>query len=489
MSGFSRLSDSLWHAGISNNMPIILKDVMIPFTWYAEAFPASFIFNYAGIVFTGTSIPTYATILFPCLYISIFIVLWYTVIGRLCDDRIAFLSTLIFIPGLHYLEIHPSPRAIGTFFVVLGLILLIRFTETRKMTDFILVGGIFALLIFTHIIFTMIFLALIMAFIISKLITRRGEFLRQIKKFKWKLILSLIIITSLVILTMILFSDYFESGVKLVQAIISDIGSSFDGFIQTLLGRTIYIYPWIPLLHILVVYTYIIILLILLGFLYLAYRQDLTKRIRDLFHLLGSNGLFFLISMIMIAGFVFFISLAGDTTESLRERGLFFFIPIAASLICHLSLLIKRKWKTKYKKLLISMIAWLLIISLLYPIIAYHGESYASYPQSENEGMKFLTKHVELNGTRISMLHVTQLSSYIDSSVSIIVIGGFPPEIDKENFDIVVFRRTSFFYIAMNEDLSFEKNGLIDAKMEVDSNSDFDKVYSSKSIELYLNNK
>jgi hypothetical protein len=282
-------------------------------------------------------------------------------------------------------------------------------------------------------------------------------------------------------LTIFFFREFWESGLILLQNSFGDINLS--RIVDIILGRNPnQIYQWVPLIHTIVIYGYIIISLVFLLFLLKSQSGKFRFKIRGAIKFLGANGLFLIISLFILALFMYVISF-GWLTESMRERALFLFIANTSALIGYITYKLMKSSGRRFRRVVSIVAIWLIVISLIYPIMSSHNQSYASFPDSENSGLTHLSSKVDVNGRNLSMIYIKQLSSYYFSSIDIRSVD-FPPATIKD-IEIITFRKTEYFNIAMTKDKSFEDNSYFGTQILVGNNHSFDKIYSSNTFEIF----
>ena len=147
LTSFVRLGDSAWHVGVAMNIPQVLDGEQTVFSNYGWDYPGSFIYHYSFVKILGIQPLTYIH-LFPLLCALLFVILCYALVDRLFSSKVALLSMLMAIPGLHYLQLHASPHAIGALLMLTTLLLLTQRAAAVKVIPLavILIG----IIIFTH---------------------------------------------------------------------------------------------------------------------------------------------------------------------------------------------------------------------------------------------------------------------------------------------------------------------------------------------------
>ena len=124
LTGFVRLPDGPWHVGVALQIPQVLGGDAVAFSGYAWSFPGSFIYHHTFLNILGMEPTSYISMFFPFLCLLLFVLLCYVLAAKLFSHKVAFLSMLIAIPGLHYIQLHPSPHTIGLLLMLTALLLL-----------------------------------------------------------------------------------------------------------------------------------------------------------------------------------------------------------------------------------------------------------------------------------------------------------------------------------------------------------------------------
>ncbi|MGB2853882.1 MAG: hypothetical protein WBC55_05475, partial [Dehalococcoidia bacterium] len=126
LAGYVRLPDGPWHVGVAMQIPQVLDGDPVAFSGNAWLRPGSYIYHYTFLNTLGMEPTTYISLFFPLFCLLIFILLCYVFLAKFISHQVAFLSMLIAIPGLHYIQLHPSPHTIGALLMLTALLLLIR---------------------------------------------------------------------------------------------------------------------------------------------------------------------------------------------------------------------------------------------------------------------------------------------------------------------------------------------------------------------------
>jgi len=493
LTGFTRLPDGPWHVGIALHIPQVLSGDSVAFSNYAISYPGSFIYHYIILNIIGVIKPTtYINSFFPLFDVLLFVFLCYLFISRLFNQQIAFFSLLIAIPGLHYTQFHPSPHTIGALLMLTVLLLLTRPGVVSK----VIAITVITVIIISHPTTPLLLSIFLMAALISNVI-----YIRKVNR-------TQIILAGILTLC---FSGWFfwsqfyssfaplETAATLSQQVIStkpkvaqnlsqQVISTKPKVAQKYLIGTPFIYKNIYNLNKAIYILYAIIAI--WGILYIIIRAYFEKKsIRNwIRNLLGLNPSETFMVFSILPLFIFTLLLA-EVAHDLIETGLTYII---LALSCLIASAISRLYHhITNKKIIHSMVtAWLLFLTLSFPIVAYSIDAYSSFPKSEEAGLKFLTD-TPLNEKIVAMTMANQLALYtqspLDQAKFINLHTPQVPNLSKIQPDLIVFRSTGYYYAAMRHDLSFKNNRFTEYMAMVENNK-YDKVYSSPTFETYSKN-
>ena len=489
LSGFSYVNDSLYHVGVSSNIPEVLKGYVTSDIYdYGKDYPLSFVFNNLFMEISGVDPFTYAYLIYPTLYVITIILLLYAFISRFLEHRVAFLSIIFAILGLGYVaQIHVSPRSAGTILLLVAVILLISFRDIKSHALGLLVSF---LMIATHPISPLILVLFCLALYITKFASRHVR--------SWFSTSG--IISIFVAWFAYTFFAITRRGADIAEALYKIVTLEFATELQDITTRASsvhYLYPEINILSKIVDYSILIIALILIGHLIAIFYSiglDPTKGRKELLLEVRSKirfeELFFLATALLCFPFSILLNLSGQGVGGLYERSYFYFVftiavyiglNVQGKKICSL----RRTWK---KYLMFSLVVWFTFIALIYPLKAYPNYSYEAYPPSEGLGMQFVSSSVRLNGKTISMYLYFQLASYISPethfSSDYYELSDF--SVSKPYPEIIVFRKSMYFDIALRYDLSLNDNRYLQAISEVNNLTDFNRVYSNPTFNVYI---
>jgi hypothetical protein len=475
LAGFVRTHDSLWHVGIAMKLPQVLAGDPVAFSDYALAYPGSYIFNYSFLNIVGIDPVGYMGTFYPLLFTLLFVLMFYLFLSRLFSEKVALLSTLIAIPGLHYIEIHPSPHSVGSLLMLTALLLLTRRGATAKIMAVIAI----TVIIISHPVTPLVLSAFLAAALLTNIV-----YYRRIGR-------AQLTLASVFIFTLLgwFFWWAFYSPVPSEERI--DILYQFmklgEMEVSGLIGAP-FMYENIQYLKRGVYVLYAVAAT--LGILYTAaraYPQD--KRIGSILSKFGGlsrgEALMALIVLLLIP--LTFLMAVIDPL--LLERGLTFII---LALSCIIASIIGRFYRSRISERTINSVVMVgvLFLTLSFPIVAYSDAAWRSIPVSQGAGLEFLGSEVPLEGKGVAMAGYNILALHAKTDLSETRFGGFRPrqedpiDFTKIQPDIVVFHITSYYYNAMRYDISFEDN-LYTRSIDIIEGRAYDKIYSSPTFKIY----
>lgn len=471
LAGFTRVRDGPWRVGVAMGIPEVLAGNPDAFTGNAASYPGSFIYHYSFLNISGVEPLTYTSIIFPLIAILLFVLLVYALISTVFDDKVAFLATLLALPGLHYILFHPSPRTIGSLLLVTMLLLLAK----PGMASKIIAMAVFPVLILSHAISPIILVIFIVAAVLSSYLFSGSK-------------------RNLVVAGAILAAG-FAGWLWLNFAYVSSSLAGLVGgelwsrprFWPTHLLETQFIYPSIYSLNIGVYCLFAVGAIAAVGYVaakaYIKERsiKNWLRRIAGLNR--GEALMVFSIPLLAIA-----IFLLAARNVSLIERGLTFII---LALSCLTASVILRSARLKIGKRIGSLVlVLLLLLTLSFPVVAYSIDAYASFPPSERAGLEFTAEHIPLEGRTVATTNLPQLALFVQPAPEKLrfiryIIFPDPAVLIKWQPDIIIFRSTAYHNAAMRWDLSFEDNRFITYRTMVNNDTQYHRVYSSPTFEIY----
>ncbi len=458
LAGFVYQPDGPWHVGVAMRIPEVFAGEPIAFSWYARGYPSSFVFHYVFLNTLGVEPLIYMSRFFPLLFLCLFILLCYAFLSRLFNPRLAFLSLLLAIPGLHYIQLHPSPHAIGVLLVLMTLIFLLKKGIVCRAMMFLTI----IVTISCHYISPLILLVFLGAALITSFLMKNGT---------TRAVLATTVAVCFIGWSLWLWLS-FAPGEETTQTR-TMIGAIFTGELTTtghyLLG-TPFIYGGIYSLNkgIYFLYAAIAAILLLRSTVTAYLKQRDIKKWASRLGGVSRSQLFLALSLPL---FLILTILLAEWGHDLIERGLTFIILILSCLIASMSI---RFLNSKLFRP--AMLILVLFLTLSFPIVAYSIDAYTSFPESEKSGLEFivakdLVTDKTLDGTRLVQL-VLYRSDIREPDY-------------METPDIFIFRSTDYYYRAMRLDLSFDDNLFIRYLGQIRDDNKYNKIYSSLTTEIY----
>jgi hypothetical protein len=468
LTSFVRLGDSAWHVGVAMNIPQVLDGEQTVFSNYGWDYPGSFIYHYSFVKILGIQPLTYIH-LYPLLCALLFVILCYALVAKLFDSKVALLSMLMAIPGLHYLQLHPSPHAISALLMLTTLLLLTQRAAAVKVIPLavILIG----IIIFTHpttpLLLT-IFLAA--AFLVSVV------YFRRISSAQVALAAMLIICLGGWFIWNSFYPSHGMSAATIYEGMMPDGFSVGTGY----LSGTRFVYSDIYNLNKGIYFLYAAVAA--LAILYIFARTYLEKRSvgKWICGLGGLNRIEALLALSVLPLLLLSFLLA-ENAHDLIETGLTYIILALSGVIA--SVVLRARLVSKKVAPYLIMIG-ALILTLSFPVVAYSIDAYSSYPRSEEKGLEFLASEELLEGKTVVGSNLHQLSFYPQANLEQTEYLRFDSA-QGVGPDVVVFRKSGYYYSVMRINLSFERNRYTEYKDKIEAEQ-YDRVYSSPTFEVYL---
>lgn len=474
VGGFSWSPDSLWHAGVARYLPSILSGANLPLTEYAQSYPFSFAVTYGAENILQINVVTYTLYVFPPICIALISGLAYFFISRITEKQTAFLSMLIALPALHYIEPHVSPFATGTVLLLASLVLL----TYRGMKYVALNVALIVALVLTHPISPLFLGVYIFGLLLfgSTSIT----FGQSLKRLRLNLILLL---AGLGVFWF--FWTYFVAAKNYVgitaplnNVLSLDFLNGLSGAVQFTTGGQGFIFPQIGQLSLLIYAIFgILILTICVTNLFVALRKrrglQPTSRIQLqlAFTALGSAAI----------GYLLFSS-SGE--RFLLGRGLLFFLLMGS--VCISSFIMNAKFK-KPRILTALAIGFIVFLAVTFPVVSYSKEDYNTFTPDSQAVLTYLTTQMDLTNKTISMGYYQQLAAYANLSEGFNPLG-FPPDMNLtiQKPDIVVLRLNYYYLLAMRYEFSFTNNSYTRALEYLENTTNYREVFSNDQGQIWV---
>jgi hypothetical protein len=489
IGGFSWSPDSLWHAGVAEYMPSILSGSSVTLGDYAQSYPLSFMVTYGVERIFSLDVVTYTLYVFPPICIVLISSLAYFFASRISNPKTAFLSLLLALPALHYLEPHVSPFATGTVLLLASLVLLTYKGAKAAALSLLLIAA----LVLTHPIsplFLGIYLAaaVIANFFYRKHPTEQDFTVPFINKLSasspsrnvLRLTLLLLALGALWFYWTLYQASPNYLGVQTTVSKVLDFTflSNIAGAVEWTTGGQEFLYPQVSQLSLFIYAIFLVSVIAILG----VYVVDFLRHKKQFAQ--STPMLLTLTLTALGSGVMSYLLFASSGERFLLGRGLVVFILMGSiCLALYLSNSVKiRRLKTVFA---FSFIAFLVFT---FPIIAYSKEAYNTFTPSAESGLVFLSGNLNLSEVSVSMTSDQQLASYADLTKNL-TLTGFPPNLTNQKPTVVVLRENAFYFLAMRYDLSLTNNSYTQLDGNLSQNALYDKVYSNSKFDIFLRNR
>jgi hypothetical protein len=475
LSGFSWSPDSLFHGGIAAYLPDILGGATLPFSSYAASYPFSFLTTYVVQALTGLSLLPYSLYIYPCVFIVIFTTLAYIFVTRLIGVSNAFVSLLVALPALHFLEPHVSPYSLGTLFILTALIALT--STSRRMRGLFFLSAFLAVV--THPISPLSLGIFLLSGLFINFIHHRWTRPQQVSTSVWLSNMSGAPVVVLGIFWMIWTLNWAATKYVSVDYAISKILSlnflqdlslaaqfTGGGFIyQTIQYLSLGIYGIVGLFDLIV---------------FLSNLRQLRRPTQDRYLLLK---LFFSLSSILFAGYAYLLFL-GTGEHVLLGRGLLFFIINSA--IAFTLQLVHNPPTLIAPSRLILVGGLILLLFTTFPVAAYSKEAYNTHTPTSGAGLAFIGSHLDVSRYSLSMGADRQLAAYSNLSNGLL-LAPYLPNMTEISPDYIALRSNSYFLLSMRYDLSFHDNRFTRLRDTLETTVPYSKVYTNALFDIYAN--
>jgi len=485
LAGFVRMPDGPWHVGIAMQLPEVLAGDPVAFSEYASAYPGSYIFNYFFLHTVGIEPAGYIGTFYPLIFTLLFVSLLYLFISRIFNEKVALLSLLITIPGLHYIQVHPSPHTVASLLMIVALLLVIKRGATAKITAIMVI----IVIIMSHPITP----PLLSAFLAAALLTSIGYYRRfgraqvALRFGRNQMALASILIFCILgwfawylFYPPVPWQERLESLYQL--RILSALGVSAE-----YLAGEPFIYENIHILNRAIYLLYGAAAVA--GIVYIGARTYFQKRgIGNWISQLGGlnpgeafmalSALLLLVTSFMMVG----------QSPVLVERALTLAI---LAISCIIASAFVRLYRHRINRRTIQSVAMvgILFLTLSFPIVAYSIDAYSSFPASEEAGLEFVTTDIPFAERTVAMSMEHQLVLYGKSDLNekeFVRLSSrlTAPDLNRIQPDLIILRNTGYYYAAMRLDLSFDNNRYNEYLSFVNDYK-FDKIYSSPTFDVY----
>ena len=496
LGGFSWSPDSLWHGGVASYVPDILSGSLtgtrIAVLDYAQGYPLSFLLTYAVEHVLGMDVFTYTLYVAPPITIFLISTLSYFFVSRMVSARASFLSMLMALPCLHYIEPHVSPYALGTVLTLASLILLTyKGAKTLALSCVLVI-----LLVMTHPI-SPIFLGIYMfASLIVILFFRRKTIAKPANELVRQSPRIMLLFASLV-------AFWFGWTLTIAKAAYPAVGTSLGRilnpqFLIDLLsasewtlsagGGEQFVFSEISQLGlgIYAVFLFAVVVVFLRTFVkFLRSKQEIEPVLpREM-----ALALTALASAAM--GLLLFAS-SGE--RFLLGRGLFFFLIFGSACIVANIVRIDVKQSTMKNIFLFGSI---LLLVGTFPVVSYSKEAYNTFTPSADAGLRFIGHYIYLSNETMVLGFDQQLVSYVNLQY------GFQRGLGMSKFDevlsrlsspasapdLIVLRSNTYYMISMRLESSFTNNSYTQIRDALANNPLYMRIYSNPDFEAYVKAK
>jgi len=479
LSGFSWSPDSLWHGGVASYMPEILDGLKPAFSHYAESYPLSFITTYCVEQVSGINVFSYTLYIYPPICIIAMTMLAYVFASRLLSPRKAFISIMLTLPALHFIEPHVSPFSAGTILVLVSFVLLTIEGRIARLLNFFVI----LTLTLTHPI-SPISLGIFLVTVGILGIILKGAHACRSPLFGTSFVASNLLFLGIVWFTWTVYyamSVYKSVGYAILNVVTLNFLSRLEYVSRWTVGGQAFIYSGIHGLNLEVYAIFLLFVSILLisdlSRIRFAWKKKWTTNhaVYDRMTLAFSS--------IIYAGFGYTLFLTTGQ-RCLLGRCLIFYI-LMGSMSISMYLDQRKRTGRGFKELL--AVIFVLNLLLSFPIISYSKEAYNTFTPSSGHGLTFVASNIDLSRYSISMGNDQQIAAYVNLSKGVLC-PEYPPS-NRTSPDFIVLRTNSFFVSAMRYDLSFERNQFTELRDSLNKNMSYRKIYSSPTFEVYCSDE
>jgi hypothetical protein len=476
LSGTTYQLDGLRNIYVGEYMPQVFQgqnvigDVVI----YGRQYPASFVLNWIFMEVIRLPLPVYLNIVFPLLYLTMFVVITYLILKNLLGDRVAFIALLLAAPGMHYVQIYPSPHALGMLLTMLSLYFIVR----KDRAGLLLACLAILVLVYAHPISPLILLIFMGAFLLATLVKERTRWqIGLAASTAFCFVLWFLLYSSRINITpgAIAVTEPASPVAVISQAVSSNF---FTRTLNYLFGPA-FIYGWVYSLARDIYFAYAgIVVALLWAFFALNYRN--TRGFWKWVCAVGgleTHQFFFILSAFLLVLLTLLLGAYRMTSYDLVERSLTVLILAISVVIASLLFGSKSKFSSKVKYPV--FIAFFAILTFTFPLVAYSKDAYTSMPVSEKAAQDYIYSN-HLLASKTSDGRQIIIPEY---QVAHGVI--FDNDIPGDPKNLYVFKMTSYYYLAMRIDLSFTDNRFVKAKESTKGDPQFDCIYVNRTSAIY----
>jgi hypothetical protein len=467
LAGFTWEPDGPRNLGIALKLPEIVEGFHVPGSEYAAQYPISYILEYIIANASGASYLVYFHLM-PLINVSVFVLLIYVFIYMLFNPRIAFLTTIISIIGIHYMIFIMGAHTTGVLLLLTALILVFKTGIIWRILTFLLI----ILIVITHPISPIILGVFLGSIVVA-----------NISRYRIK---SQILVAGMLCVCMLgwYFWPIITPHMSIVVTGLEDniVPEDLNNAYMLTMGKA-FIYSSISTLNRIIYAVYGLMVLLSIGLVFLInYRK--SRNIRSFILEIGGLSRKRLFLIIAAPLLLIVAILLAERTPDLMERGLTMAIisisGIIASITCGLYNPVKR-W---INRLVVSLsVIVLLFLAMSFPIVSYSIDAYSSFPISERNGLEFTAEKVNLENKILA-----------DTSGHQSVL--FEPEVKEirsiirnssiEQIDVFIIRSTGYYYAEMRFDFSFKDNRISRFKDSLSNSTNIIGIYTSPTVSVYI---
>jgi hypothetical protein len=413
---------------------------------------------------------------FPILGMMAFVILCYALVARLFEARVALLAMLVAFPGLHYLQLHASPHVVAALLMLTALLLLAVGRGAARVVPVVVVLVVLAIAAHPT---TPILIGIFVAAALVVGVVRQ----RRVGR-------AHVVLGGLLVLAMVGWFSWYSYHPGWEWLTSERVYERLDpGSLETSAGAVTgvgFIYGGILNLNRAIYFLYGAAGLLTVGV--VAARAWLrAPGIRPpVSGLFGFEKNEAIVAVSIVPLLVLTFLLAG-WSHVLIETGLTYMILAISGVLA--SFAVRRQLlEGRTRHVLTALV--ILFLALTSPVVAYSIDAYSSYPRSEEVGVAFLAERGAMGGRGVMGTNLSQLGfhdqSLLEGVTFIDADDRDAPEVSEATPDIFVARRTAYYYSAMRHALSFDDN-LYTRSLDYVEGAGYDKVYSSPTFDIYLN--
>ena len=475
MSQFAYEPPGVYHVGVAANFSEVMDGVSFIFPNYARTYPLSFALNGGFLEILGTNISAYSNIIYPAIIIIPMAILWYASIAKMFNPKIAFISSILALYGLHFFKLYPSPQTLGTVLVFSMIFALVL----RSRTGFILAIFFILCASVTHPISAAIAVLIFVCFLLPSILPNISKKTTLTKKHIKYFIMAA------AILILISVSPFVTT---LKNSLINKMGSMDLSKVLDLVLSPGFYYSEIYYLNQGIYFVYLAILIGVSIFAFKHLKNDLinNKKMEPIF-------VFNIMAILIIPAGILLYLMSG--LHDLIERTMSYFILFSSVFIIGYLIQYWDKEMVRLKRLLplskslfknrgIVFVTFLVFLAITFPVVSYSIGVYNSTPVSEKTGLEYLSNHYLADDTNVSLSLASQLAMFAEPPLETSLYATLPVDNSTE-YDAVCYRMTSYYYYSLRIDLSFESNRWLDSHEMISNLTGYQKTYTSSTFEIY----